>query len=180
MKSTTSVITEDGSPLQFRSWIEPKKAFNYFSEEPTVFRILWFMFLCMLGIGEGIWRLNSKTSLMMSLVFSGSNSLIYVPNFRCGLLMLVLPLPFLPVLSVFIFFFFLCLFLFLIRVAWILRSSCLSLHGTEVVQLPYPSHNNLLEIWSQVRLIRHSWDICSICSVCNYHRSLIGCFKRKA
>lgn len=105
MKSTTSVITEDGSPLQFRSWIEPKKAFNYFSEEPTVFRILWFMFLCMLGIGEGIWRLNSKTSLMMSLVFSGSNSLIYVPNFRCGLLMLVLPLPFLPVLSVFIFFF---------------------------------------------------------------------------
>lgn len=39
-KSTTSVITEDGSPLQFRSWIVPKKAFNYFSEEPAVRRIL--------------------------------------------------------------------------------------------------------------------------------------------
>lgn len=91
MKSTTSVITEDGSPLQFRSWIEPKKAFNYFSEEPTVLRILWFTFLCMLGIGEEIWRLNSKTLLVMSLVFSGSNYLIYIPNFRCGLLMLFPP-----------------------------------------------------------------------------------------
>lgn len=144
VKSTTSVITEHGSPLQFRSWIEPKKAFNYFSEEPTVLRILWFTFLCMLGIGEGIWRLNSKTSLVMSLVFSGSNSLIYVPNFRCGLLMLVPPAS-LPSGLVCLFFSF-YVFLFLISVAWILRSSCLSLHGTEVVQLPYPSRKNLFEI----------------------------------